>query len=303
MWYNFSFTGEQQMTWQVLKSHEDASVNFTKETSDNGFLEARFVQRVPHYFITYLSSHTGCNKSCRFCHLTATKQTMMTEASLDDYLQQADQVLFYYKNRGKEKTEEIVNFNFMARGEPLANSTILHNSNELFDQLGRKATDLGLKPQFMISSIIPEDFSVKLSDIFSDERATLYYSLYSTQEKFRKRWLPKAMDCYKALDLIAEFQAETGRQIALHWAFIEGQNDNMDELHKTMEDVKSRGVNARFNLVRYNPHSDRYGVEPAESQIIQLFDTVKSYLPESNSRIVPRVGHDVKASCGMFISR
>lgn len=291
------------MTWQILKSHEDASVNFTKETTDNGFLEARFVQRVPHYFITYLSSHTGCNKSCRFCHLTATKQTMMTEASLDDYLQQADQVLSYYKDRGKEKTEEIVNFNFMARGEPLANSTVLHNSHELFDKLGKKATDFNLKPQFMISSIIPEDFSVKLSDIFSDERATLYYSLYSTQDKFRKRWLPKAMDCYKALDLIAEFQAETGRQIALHWAFIEGHNDNMDELHKTMEDVKSRGVNARFNLVRYNPHSDRYGVEPAESQIIQLFDTVKSYLPESNSRIVPRVGHDVKASCGMFISR
>jgi len=291
------------MTWKILKSHEDASVNFIKETSDNGFFEARFVQREPHYFIVYLSSHTGCNKSCRFCHLTATKQTMMTAATLEDYLEQADQVLDYYASRNKERTEQIVNFNFMARGEPLANPVVLYNSKELFDKLGAKAESLGLKAQFMISSIIPEDFNVDLADIFSDERANLYYSLYSTQEKFRKRWLPKAKDCQTALDMIADFQIKTGREIALHWAFIAEQNDSIEELNKTMEDVKSRGIKAKFNLVRYNPHSDRYGYEPEEQHIIQLFNVVQSYLPNPKSRIVPRVGHDVKASCGMFVSK
>lgn len=291
------------MTWKILKSHEDASVNFIKETSDNGFFEARFVQREPHYFIVYLSSHTGCNKSCRFCHLTATKQTMMTAATLEDYLEQADQVLDYYASRNKERTEQIVNFNFMARGEPLANPVVLYNSKELFDKLGAKAESLGLKAQFMISSIIPEDFNVDLADIFSDERANLYYSLYSTQEKFRKRWLPKAKDCQTALDMIADFQIKTGREIALHWAFIAEQNDSIEELNKTMEDVKSRGIKAKFNLVRYNPHSDRHGYEPEEQHIIQLFNIVQSYLPNPRSRIVPRVGHDVNASCGMFVSK
>ena len=291
------------MNWKILKSHEDASVNFIKETSDDGFFEARFVQREPHYFIVYLSSHSGCNKSCRFCHLTATKQTMMTPATLEDYLEQADQVLNYYASRNKERTEKIVNFNFMARGEPLANPVVLHNSKELFDKLGAKAESLGLKPQFMISSIIPEDFNVDLADIFSDERANLYYSLYSTQEKFRKRWLPKAKNCQTSLDMIADFQSKTGREIALHWAFIAEQNDSIEELNKTMEDVKSRGIKAKFNLVRYNPHSDRYGYEPEEQHIIQLFNVVQSYLPNPKSRIVPRVGHDVKASCGMFVSK
>jgi len=153
----------------------------------------------------------------------------------------------------------------------------------------------------MVSSIIPDDFPVQLEDIFSDERATLYYSLYSTQDKFRKRWLPKSMDCYKSLDMIADFQKKTNRPIVLHWAFIKDQNDNTLELDETMKEVQSRGIQAKFNLVRYNPHSDRYGVEPDESRIIQLFDNVKSYLPNSQSRIVPRVGHDVKASCGMFV--
>ena len=70
-----------------------------------------------------------------------------------------------------------------------------------------------------------------------------------------------------------------------------------------MEDVKSRGIKAKFNLVRYNPHSDRYGYEPEEQHIIQLFNVVQSYLHNPKSRIVPRVGHDVKASCGMFVSK
>lgn len=291
--------------WQILKSSQDTSVNFIKETPDNGLWEARFVQREPHYFITYLSSHSGCNKACRFCHLTATKQTMMTPASLNTYLEQADSVFSYYREKiqNGEQTEKIVNFNFMARGEPLANPTVLYESSKLFDKLSLRAEEFSLNPQFLISSIIPEDFHGDLRSIFADERATLYYSLYSTDEKFRKRWLPKSMDVYKSLDMIADFQAQTNRPIVLHWAFIEGHNDNEEQLNKTMEEVSKRGIKAKFNLVRYNPHSDRYGVEPEESRIIQLFDTVKSYLPESNSRIVPRVGFDVKASCGMFVSK
>lgn len=291
------------MNWNKLISNEDKSVNFTKKIEDGGFLEARFVQRVPEYFIAYLSSHSGCNKSCRFCHLTATKQTMMTSSTFNDYLEQADQVLNYYKEKTNldNKTEKIINFNFMSRGEPLANPVILYDSKKLFDNLHDKVRELNLKPQFMLSSIIPEDFDLDLSDIFSDPRATLYYSLYSTEEKFRKRWLPKAMNCFKALDKIAEFQSKTGREIALHWAFIEGNNDNIEQLHKTMISVKERGIKARFNLVRYNPYNERYGVEPSEIEIQNLFNIVQSYIPESNSRIVPRVGKDVKASCGMFI--
>lgn len=118
------------MVWKQMNSHEDASVNFIRNIEDGGFLETRFVQRVPEYFIIYLSSHSGCNKSCRFCHLTATKQTMMTPSTLNDYLEQGVQGLNYYKEKTdvNNKSEKIVNFNFMARGEPLANSVILYDS-------------------------------------------------------------------------------------------------------------------------------------------------------------------------------
>ena len=74
---------------KILPSELDSSVNFI---FDN-MMEARYVQRVPDYFICYLSSHDGCNKACRFCHLTQTGQTSFNEAGVAQYVEQAKHVL------------------------------------------------------------------------------------------------------------------------------------------------------------------------------------------------------------------
>ena len=81
---------------EVLRSKEDLSVNFVWPLEGTDAIEARFVRRTDDYFIVYLSSHTGCNQACRFCHLTATKQVSMQDVTLDDFLVQADAVLAYY---------------------------------------------------------------------------------------------------------------------------------------------------------------------------------------------------------------
>ena len=116
------------MTSIKLVSEEDSSINYVVPCSDGGYFESRFVQRSSDYFIIYLSSHSGCNQACRMCHLTQTKQTMMTPATLDDYVQQAKQVLnnvsfAYHRAVGLTK----IKFSFMARGEPLLNPTIINN--------------------------------------------------------------------------------------------------------------------------------------------------------------------------------
>lgn len=285
-------------------SHEDQSVNFWSPHDDGGALEARLVRRVNEYFIAYLSSHTGCAYSCRFCHLTATKQVMMTPASLEHYLMQARQVLKEYQqtlNNGRSVPAEYMHFNFMARGEPLANPVVLKNSTELFNRLGLLASEYDLPSKFLISSILPRDFEDDLSQVFEDERAILYYSLYSLDPAFRKRWLPKALPGEVGLDLIQDYQKKTGREICLHWAFIEGQNDQEKQVDAILEAVHSRNIKARFNLVRYNPHDQRHGQESHELHLQKLFERIKSSLGHPVSRIVPRVGYDVKASCGMFL--
>ncbi|UNC16155.1 radical SAM protein (plasmid) [Acidiphilium multivorum] len=287
------------MSWQKHASQVDASVNFTLPTADGGMIEARFVQRDPDYFIVYLSSHTGCRHACRFCHLTATGQTMMVPVGAHDYVAQANRVL---QHAGMVATEaKRVHYNFMARGEALSNPDFLRESSLVFELLGNLMPDLASR--FLVSSIIPDEYTGRLDSLLTDPRSMLYYSLYSTNPAFRRRWLPRAKPVDHALDLIADYQARTGRAIALHWAFIAGENDDPDDVATTLEALKVRGIKAKFNLVRYNPHDQRQGAETEEKRLTELFRLVAGSLGQAGSRIVPRVGSDIMASCGMFFPR
>lgn len=104
-----------------------------------------------------------------------------------------------------------------------------------------------------------------------------------------------------SLDQLAEHQTKHGAEIVLHWAFIEGENDSPETVAAIAEAVTRRGLRAKFNLVRYNPFSAGQGREPSEPVIEKNFRTLAEALQHPESRIVPRVGFDVKASCGMFV--
>lgn len=292
-----------QPAFAVTRSHLDASVNHLQPTPDGGMFEARYVQRTPDYFIVYLSSHTGCNQSCRFCHLTATGQVTMAPATLDGYLDQARAVMATYDSLPLPTQPDRVNFNFMARGEPLANPVVLRDSAALFAQLEALAKARGLRPKFNLSSILPRDFDFDLEAALSHPASFLYYSLYSMSPKFRKRWLPKALPPEEGLDRVAAFQRATGRRVVLHWAFIQGENDSLADIDAILDAVHVRGIKAKFNLVRYNPHDARHGVEPPQETLDAMFARMRDGLGDKDSRIVPRVGFDVKASCGMFVEQ
>lgn len=56
-----------------------------------------------------------------------------------------------------------------------------------------------------------------------------------------------------------------------------------------------------INIVRYNSHDPRRrGVEPPEAIIQRNANIYLSRLPNARVRVIPRVGYDVNASCGMF---
>ena len=124
--------------------------------------------------------------------------------------------------------------------------------------------------------------------------------MYSLDPAWRKRWIPKGHEPERVLDWLAAMQAKYGHEIAIHGAFIANENDSQQNVESIASAIASRQLNAKFNLVRYNPFSDAQGAESEESVLIARLDTLKTVTTE-NTRMVPRVGFDVKASCGMFM--
>lgn len=276
-----------------LLSEVDASINHIIPVEDGGFFESRFVQREPSYFIVYLSSHSGCNQSCRMCHLTQSGQTMMTSASLEDYLKQAKNVLKdvdfdSFKKLGLTR----VKFSFMARGEPLLNETIQTNWN----QLRRELRDLipgYFDVEFNISTILPVSFNLKLQDIFKTPDTTIYYSVYGTNTDFRKKWLGKAKPVVQALTELYLLTYYTKAKVKFHSAFIAGENDSNMDVFVLKHRIQERFKNFDFNIVRYNPYSEKFG---QETDTKTRFNIRK----QLNAKVKSRVGMDVQASCGMF---
>src|SRR5262245_46765402 len=287
----------------AYKSAQDASVNWDRP-ADVGRLEARYVRRRPDYFVVYLSSQTGCAQGCRMCHLTATGQTRLRDATIPEMVEQARTVLDHWRTecRVEAPPARTVHFNFMARGEPLANQALLADADGLLGELSRLAVGLALRPRHLVSTIYPRELGNRpLEDIFVTHHPDIYYSIYSMSERFRRRWLPKALPAGAALDGLASWQRSTHKIVTLHHTYIAGENDDEGDVHALCDALESRGLLAHVNIVRYNPYDPaRHGVEPPEEVIERNAAIYRSRLPGARVSVIARVGFDVAASCGMF---
>jgi adenine C2-methylase RlmN of 23S rRNA A2503 and tRNA A37 len=277
----------------------DRSVNFVEQQLV-GFIESRFVRKCDDYFVAYLSSQTGCNRGCTFCHLTVTGQTDFVDSSHNDFMAQAIQVFKHYRN--EIKPAKYMHYSFMARGEPLANKILLESGDELLSKLGQVAKEEGLPAKFNISTIMPMTLKKSLIDVFHYVNPTIYYSFYSTNQKWRNKWMPAALPADEAVARLKEYQTFSKKILKIHHPFIAGENDSEAEVNAVCDVIEKHNLLCEFNLVRYNPASPDQGVESSEEIIKRNISILEERFKFNGKvQIIPRVGFDVKASCGMFV--
>ena len=142
----------------------------------------------------------------------------------------------------------------------------------------------------------------ELHKIFRVIHPNIYYSIYSVDPKFRKKWLRNALPVEEALGMLQDWQDRSKKIVKLHWSFIKDENDSITDVVNLSNAVTKSGLRVDINLVRYNPYSEKYGSETDECIIYRNHSVLSSFFPESKIRIIDRVGFDVKASCGMFIN-
>lgn len=271
---------------------KDGSKNFVWEFDEGQKMEARFVVRNPEELICYISSQSACARACRMCHLTRTGQVNARNFRLSEMLTQAEYVLDEIK---PDNQFRIVNFNFMARGEPLDNPKV--NSYTLFE-LGKLAKSIGLQPRFKISTIMPAGADLDLVDRFGMVQPDIYYSFYSVDPIFRKKWFPKAVECNSALSRLKEWQDFSHKIPRIHFALIAGENDSTASLEDLIATLRLHELRVDFNIVRYNPYDEL----SAEGNWELAQQILHERMPEARVQVVQRVGYEAKASCGMFVS-
>ena len=202
---------------KLLFSTLDKSINRIDPVADGGYFETRYVQRTEDTAIVYLSSASGCNKACRFCHLTQTGQLYTTDVNKTEYRDTARALLEEASRKNDFSTVQNIHFNFMARGDVLSNMSFTTNVKGVLASLARVAKDFfpAATPRFKLSTVFPTDINnghmvsarnpaEYLQEALVDPVFNLrheqgidvefYYSLYSLRPEFRKRWIPKAFD-------------------------------------------------------------------------------------------------------------
>jgi adenine C2-methylase RlmN of 23S rRNA A2503 and tRNA A37 len=286
----------------VLRSSIDASTNFLFPFG-KGTLEARYVNRGGKV-IAYLSSHSGCKMGCKFCFLTNQNQLWFDHTTIDAYREQLDEVLNHALVEKKIELDKLpkLNINFMARGEALANKFVINNYRELVDELDMVANSYCIdKIKMNISTIMPHTIKDHdLNDVFGVHNPPhLYYSLYSLDEKFRKHWMPNAIPVRSALDKLKKYE-NSSHPVTFHYALIKDHNDSLESAAEIVKVLREYKFVGKFNLVRYNPHPSSGSTEADEGRLNEVFNIISDGLGNPRSYIVPKVGKDVYASCGMF---
>jgi 23S rRNA (adenine2503-C2)-methyltransferase len=114
--------------------------------------------------------------------------------------------------------------------------------------------------------------------------------------------MPHAHSLEHSLALIAENQKRGKlKEICLHWCLIDCENNYYGDISDLSRVILASGVKYRINLVRYNPYDEK-SMEPKLMDVLYYFDVLNKWLPNARNKIVDRVGVDVKASCGTFLS-
>lgn len=319
---SIAYTRKLSTMIERIPSKLDSSINYFI----NKGLEARFVQHVPEQVIVYLSSQYGCNQACRMCHLTQMGLTSTQDTTEDEFKQQIHVVLLdYFLKEGR--VPESINVNYMARGELLLNQhrRLMRGENPLdlerlvdkeifkvFIEHTCKANVPLPQVNHYVSTVFPKellnpipsiDYPTALYELLGSFNYTVFWSLYSLREAFRKRWLPKAMDPHYAVEMLWDYcDYPITPTPVIHHALIKGENNTEEDAYAITRFLEASDLKYRVNLVRYNPYSPDQSEECSDENYERVARVFREAKGCERVQIVPRDGTDIAASCGQFLS-
>lgn len=274
----------EKLGLEEIETSRDLTQKFLFRLKDDALIEGvsiPFKSRVT----VCLSAQVGCKFSCAFCGsgLLGFKRDLSTSEILSEFIAIR-----------KNVSSPITNVVFMGIGEPLDNydncmRAIRIMNSESGIRLGaRKMTisTAGFAPG--IERLSKEGLQVELS-----------VSLHAATDEKRSEILPinRRFPLKVLFEAIRKYYDATKRKVTFEYVLLGGYNTGVEDAQSLIRLM--RGLNAKVNIIPYNPVTSRIGFQ-APSKLEVLF--FKSYLAKNGIEATIRMprGADIAAACGQL---
>jgi len=270
---------------EIIETSKDLTQKFLFRLKDGNLIESVSIPFKSRLTLC-LSTQVGCRFCCSFCASGASGFKRNLEAS-----EILAQFIAMRKNVAGTSVSNVV---FMGVGEPLDNYDNVLKAIRIINaqegiRLGiRKMTisTSGLAPA--IERLATENLQVELS-----------VSVHASLDDKRSEIMPvnKRFPLKALFKSIKTYIDKTKRKVTLEYALIGGFNTGVEDAENLVKRV--RGMNARVNLIPYNPTESRLRFQAPSKQEVLFF---KSYLQKKGIDVTVRMsrGMDITAACGQL---
>ncbi len=267
------------------KTVESVLLPMKKEQHDK---EGRLIHHT-RYTIC-ISSQVGCKIGCSFC-LTG-KSGFLRDLSAGEI---TAQVLMIKKDNEIAQNRR-VNIVFMGMGEPLDNLENVQKSVKIFSD--PHGFSISPRRQTISTSGLSAQIK-KLGEM--DLGVLLAISLHAVDDKLREQLMPinRAYNIESIIKAVKEFPVDARKRVMFEYLVIKNLNDDIKSAKKLVKLLN--GINAKVNLIFFNPHDGSSYQRPEIKDVLAFQD----YLLKHGVLCTIREskGLDISAACGQLKDR
>ncbi len=282
-----------------IEKSEDGSIKYLFQLNDGPTVEAvlllmkdkkkdengNIIKSEKYTFC--ISTQVGCKVGCSFC-LTA-KGGFTRDLTAGEIVAQ----IVYLKKENMISENKSVNIVYMGMGEPLDNYDNMIQAIKIISQ--SDGLDINTRRQTISTSGI----SSKIEKLGQENLGVqLAISLHAVDDKLRSELIPmnKAYNIESIIQAVKNFPIDARKKVMFEYLVIKDKNDDIESANKLIKLLS--GINAKVNLIYFNPYDGSPYQTPSRNNMIkfqkQLVD--KGLL----CTIRESKGLDISAACGQL---
>lgn len=264
----------------------DGSEKFLFQLVDGEYIETVLIKNKNRNTLC-ISSQVGCRWNCLFCASgkIGFKRNLQTGEMIE-------QILSVQRITG----DAIQNIVFMGMGEPFDNFENVIKTIQIINE--KQGLNIGAR-KITVSTcgIVPA--IIKFIEL--PLQVELSISLHSPDEKTRTKLMPvnKKYPLNELINACRLYFEKKNRQITFEYLMLKEVNDSVGQANKLCQMISD--LDAKVNLIIYNPIDSHDNLFPSNEQTIDIFQEILKvkHIPVT---IRYSKGQDIDAACGQLRS-